>query len=221
MIKIADGNIESVTPCIPKSPLMRLDVGPFLILYGLLFSLSYFPDTHIFSLFAIPVVLLLQLLVFLISKWSLHFKLILGYDVMNDVTKAQYVFIETSKYMGKNRVEPLLIRPKHTKKALIIADQKFDYNVLFFQFQNLIYGYCEEKKKFERESYPNKGSIQSYLNHKGHSNIELVVDGFAKWGANVFEIPIPLFLDLYVVCYFVTARCISSYLFFLKYKIYF
>lgn len=199
MIKISDGNIESLTPCIPKSPLMRLDVAPFLIVYSLLFSLSYLSETQAYTLFVIPVVLLLQLLVFLLSKWSLYFKLVLGYNVMKDVTKAEYVFIETSKYMGKNRVEPLMIRPKHTKKELIVANQKFDYNILFFEFQNLIYGYCEEKKIFERESYPSKGSIHSFLNHKGHQDKELVIDGYAKWGANVFEIPIPLFLDLYVV----------------------
>jgi hypothetical protein len=182
-------------------------VGPFVLLYGLLFALSYLSETHVFSLFAIPAVLLLQLLVFLVSKWSLHFKLILGYDIMKDVTKAKYVFIETSKYMGKNRVEPLMIRPKHATKELVIADNKFDYNVLFFQFQNLIYGYCKEKNKFERESYPNKGSIHNFLNHKGHHDIELVVDGYSKWGANVFEIPIPLFLDLYVVCCFFSNIC--------------
>lgn len=199
MIKISDGNIESVTPCLQKSPFMRLDVFPFATAYLILFSMSRIAEYHLMTLFAIPVVLLLQLVVFLLSQWSLSVKLFLGYNTVSDISKAQYVFIETSKHMGKNRVEPLLLRVKRNNKGLVIADQSFDYNLLFFQFQNLIYGYCHEKKTFEKEIYPNTGTIDSFLKYKGHSNIETIIDCMQKWGLNIFEIPIPLFLDLYTV----------------------
>jgi hypothetical protein len=198
-IKLNDDLIESVTPCFPVDWKFRYDVFPFVISYSLLFSISSFPAMNVISLYAIPVVLLAQIFLFLFSQWSLLFKLRLGYKIVSDITKAQYVFVCAAKNVGRNRVEKLNTRVKRLEKELVIAGNKFEFREIYFQFQNVLYEYSNIQKTFFREIFPTNGTIFDYLNHAGHKESNSFVDSIERWGSNVFDIPIPLFLDLYLV----------------------
>lgn len=197
-IAIADDFIESVTPCIPIQWWMRYDVLPFLIIYSTLFSLSLSKSTFHIALFGIPSILLLHNLIFLLSQWSFSIKMKLGYSEVRNIEQAQFVFVKARKNMGKDKVEPLYRRNRRGQANIIIGGTKFDFNILFFQFQNIIYSYSVEDQSFKRELYPTSGRIGDFVEHKGHSNEDMLMNCLQKWGFNVFEIPIPLFLDLYI-----------------------
>jgi len=100
--------------------------------------------------------------------------------------------------MGKDKVEPLYRRNRRGQANIVVGGTKFDFNILFFQFQNILYSFSVEDKCFKRELYPSSGRIGDFIGYKGHANEDMLVNCLQKWGFNVFEIPVPLFLDLYI-----------------------
>lgn len=198
-MEIKDGVIQTVTPCVPIDWKFRLDVLPFIIGYSVFFSLAACKETMTLSLYLIPALLLVHSLLFLVSQWSLTLKQILGYKVVKDISDATFVFVIAAKNMGKNRVEQLNHRSRRHTSNLVIAGTSFEHHALYFEFQNILYGYSSKNKCFCRELYPVKGSIEDFISCKGHKNLDSLTDSIEKWGENIFEIPIPLFLDLYVV----------------------
>lgn len=212
---VNDGVIQTVTPCVPIDWKFRLDVLPFVIGYFIFFFLTAFKETLVLSIYLIPAFLLVHLLLFLISQWSLSLKQILGYKVVKNISEATFVFVIAARNMGKNRVEQLHHRSRPQASNLVIAGTSFEHHSLYFEFQNILYGYSSKNKCFCRELYPVKGSIEDYISYKGHEILDSLTDSMEKWGENIFEIPIPLFLDLYVVrtkkAHFHFANIIQKY----------
>jgi hypothetical protein len=86
---VSDGLIQQVTLYRPLHPLLRLDVGPFLAAYAVLFALCSSSQTQLllYALIILPIVFSLHLLLFLLAQWSSHIRCMLGYTLAGDVTK--------------------------------------------------------------------------------------------------------------------------------------
>jgi manganese-transporting P-type ATPase len=161
-------------------------------------------------LVGIPVLLMSQVILFLLSQWSTTLKSNIGYQSVTTVIMATHLHVVASKNAGNDRIvaverisdeakegQPLSMVSKAEKKVEIAGSKYFLLSTRF-KFQQMIYEYNTDKNTFERLNYPVVGAIKSYIAHKGHSEQPSVEIAFRKWGANIFAIPVPAFLDLYV-----------------------
>lgn len=203
---IGDGVIDKVTLYKPITWLLRYDVAPFFVAYTILFS-ACSQDLfgfRLLCLITLPLVLSLHLTLFLLSQWSIELKCKLGNRIVDDISKAEIVLITAAKNVGKNKIETL--RRANTKNVGVkIADIDYSLHNITFEFQKVLYGYNPDKNTFVRLVYPTIGPVKSFLTCTGHKTINNVETGYNKWGLNVFEIPIPLFLDLYMVTFTLTS----------------
>lgn len=254
---IKDGLIDEIILYENKSPLMRLDVFPFVILYFLstlmILSVDLFPSSSseglhdgeklanlkLAGLILFPIVLVGHLLVFLYAQSSLTVRCFLGKRRIDDIhdethqhsDRTIYVHVVTNKTIGNDRIvklernQPLInasaaalaassssssssAAPKKSignmeKKML---DQHYALNAFTFTFQEVTYYYHVGRNTFCRMDYPTNISVKTCLSWEGHSNSGSVMFAFQRWGLNDFNIPIPHFLDLYMV-----SRCSLSF----------
>jgi hypothetical protein len=80
-----------------------------------------------------------------------------------------------------------------------ILDQSYALNAFTFTFQEVTYYYHVGRNTFCRMDYPTNISVKTCLSWEGHINNSSVMFAFQRWGLNDFNIPIPHFLDLYMV----------------------
>jgi hypothetical protein len=80
-----------------------------------------------------------------------------------------------------------------------IAGNNFNNFEISFEFQKVVYGFDASVNNFVRISYPDKGKAKDFLKYEGHNKAKRVSACQEIWGLNVFDIPVPLFLDLYMV----------------------
>ena len=200
---------------------MRLDVWPFMIGYLTLFHILYHADIYSIdyakelaneiedpsvklklALFGIPVLLSLQVLIFLVSQWSMGVKCSLGYISVKTIPEATMVHVVAAKNAGKDRIVPVMmirLDPKQPKSMEVsIAKRKYHCYIKFFEFQKVKYEYDpKEKNNFVRSESPTTGKVQDFLTYAGVEEQNRLLC-MQKWGINEFDIPIPPFLDLYM-----------------------
>ncbi|KAJ1510774.1 hypothetical protein HMI54_001345, partial [Coelomomyces lativittatus] len=89
--------------------------------------------------------------------------------------------------------------PENDKKVL-----------LFFSFQRERFFFDEEKKRFDILPYPIDQCLNHYVTKKGLSGDE-VISSEKLYGLNVFDIPVPSFINLFkehaVAPFFVFQEC--------------
>ena len=229
--RVDDGLVYEVSLLVPIYWLLRWDVAPFLIAYLILFYYLFTADIYSrqytsgdvktntnlgwieiedanltsgsahLSLVGIPIVLFSQLLVFLLSQWSMAIKCRLGYTRVSSVDQAKFVLVIASKNAGQDRMAPLLTISKEkrvlTERHVFIAGRKYVVKPTRFEFQKTVYEYDTDKNTFVRLAYPVTGKLQELLAHRGMLSSNDVQIAEMKWGGNVFDIPVPAFLDLY------------------------
>jgi len=193
-----DDLVSSVELLCPLQWYLRWDVFPFLVLYTLLFGVLSTQEGPLsfFAFVAIPCLLGLQIFFFLLSQWSVTLRCRLGHYSVTRVAKAQRVLVKAAKNAGKDRIVDLL---RHEKSGEVkIADKLFLLKGEYFEFQKVIYSYDAENNTFAKIDYPCTAPIKTFLESQGHETQESVEICETKWGSNEFDIPIPLFLDLYL-----------------------
>eukprot|EP00601_Ochromonadales_sp_CCMP2298_P026898 CAMPEP_0173277052 /NCGR_PEP_ID=MMETSP1143-20121109/3865_1 /TAXON_ID=483371 /ORGANISM="non described non described, Strain CCMP2298" /LENGTH=288 /DNA_ID=CAMNT_0014214099 /DNA_START=120 /DNA_END=982 /DNA_ORIENTATION=+ len=196
---VSDGLIQQVTLYRPLHPLLRLDVGPFLAAYAVLFALCSSSQTQLllYALIILPIVFSLHLLLFLLAQWSSHIRCMLGYTLAGDVTKAQIAHVTAAPNAGLDKLCPLA-HSAATPKSVSIVGREFGVTQQRLDFQKVSYNYDSDRNSFLRLDYPTSGPLSAFLAWTGHTSTDDVVLALMRWGTNEYDIPIPNFLDLYL-----------------------
>lgn len=111
------------------------------------------------------------------------------------------VYIRAAKNTGKDKIVNLLSRDGETTTSLILLGLPLLVAKFKLEFQKVVYDVNPQDKSnpLTRLAYPSKASsVDTYLEWKGLDS-RTIPDAFEKWGFNEFDIPIPNFLDLYLV----------------------
>lgn len=199
---IADGLIEKVTLYSSSHWLFRRDVIPFLVYYAVFFGLALSSNMSqkYYGLIALPIGLTAHLLLFLLSQWSVNVKCMLGNGKTTDYKAANVLHISAATNAGKDKLLRLDRNTRDMKSTKVsILGKTYQLYTDSFQFQKVTYNYDAAANTFVRLDYPTVGSIRGYLDWLGHQSMEDIIVSLHKWGRNEFDIPIPNFLDLYVV----------------------
>ena len=176
--------------------LYRLDVWPFLFLYGIFFVLlqmyiepyhimysnaissTYRPSSTIIyiGLIGWPITLVAQLTLFLLSQWSIGMRCFLGYQVTHNIDQADFVHVSAAKHAGNDRLVAIERIPHMTDKPIVldIMDQHFSITKNRIDFQKVAYNFDSDKNMFVRLEYPTHASMQSFLSWQGHVSINHV-----------------------------------------------
>lgn len=178
----------------------RWDVLPFVVMYGALFGSLFSSNlVKVLSLTAIPLVLLSHVALFLVAQWSMKLKCFLGYVEVNDVLKAEYVLVQPEVLASNQRLVKLRKESLERVTSVSIAQQKFSLEEFSFEFQKVIYEYLKVDNVFVKVAYPSNGKPKSYLASPGLASMTEYQFCLRKWGLNTFDIPIPAYIDLYLV----------------------
>ena len=137
--------------------------------------------------------------VFLLAQISPSIRCSLGNKVISNIADATSVLVYAQANVGKDRVCELIHDSEPEEVDLTVAGVKFHPVSTYFVFQNLKYEFDDEKNTFFQVTDPTASSLGSYCSHVGHQSNESVAAAFNKWGRNEFEIPMPEFVDLYLV----------------------
>lgn len=181
---------------------MRLDVLPFIGLYAVLLAcaLSKNPTYTYTGLILLPIAFAFHLFLFLMAQWSVKVRCMLGYAPVSDIKQTQMVRISAAKNAGADRLVKLAASPYITTamdvnilgKAYSITRERVD-------FQKVVYNFDTDRNTFVRLEYPSRATMKAFLDWRGHSSTQNVGLSLMRWGTNEYDIPIPNFLDLYLV----------------------
>ena len=226
--KVDDGLVYDVNLLVPRYWLLRWDVAPFLAVHTVLFFILYTANIYSrdyngptkgytdligqsessgdlnskdvqIALIGIPVLLTIQLLLFLLGQWSMNLKCNLGYSRVSNIGEARYAHIVASRNAGKDRIVPLLLRSAtRSTNDIKIAGKTHSVQGIRFEFQKIAYEYDPDKNTFIKLEYPVSSHIKNYLKHGGYKNDDDYITSIMKWSYNIFDIPVPDFLELYI-----------------------
>jgi manganese-transporting P-type ATPase len=138
-----------------------------------------------------------QILLFMISQFSVSIKCRLGSSVVTSVSDAKKVLVVAAKAAGKDRIVDLT--KCEELQSVVVAGSKFSISTFKFEFQKVFYNYSSDTDSFTRLKYPSNGMADKFYNSMGHKCPQDVSAAARQWGRNDFDIPLPDFLDLYVV----------------------
>lgn len=205
---IADGLIEKVALHSISFWLLRYDVLSFLILYLVFFMTSLSSVWHVkyAGFIGLPICFVLHLLLFLLSQWSVRLKCLIGNRKANGLTETNLIHVHSSKNAGKDTLIQLNVSNESKSDKIHMLDKSYEVSTCSFQFQKVTYNFDTRIKSFMRLQYPTSGRIASYLRWTGHKSSVDVQTSERKWGRNEFDIPLPNFLDLFLVS---VAACIN------------
>ena len=166
-------------------------VGPFLFLYGLIFSLwiFYFGLMDYFELGCICLAAtgVIQVLTCLSCHWSIHVKAKLSCKRVKDISSATLVKVVPTPNNGHPQLVSLLHETGDSGEP-----------VISFIFQKITYFYdSEEKKRFYPVSFPTSEQLSFYQNSKGYQEEDEVKVAVRKYGENLIDMTVPEFMDLF------------------------
>ena len=200
---VGDGLMQHATLFKPVHWWQRLDVAPFVVLYAIFFALSLSKDDAkiYIGLIALPILFAAHLFIFLIAQGSVKVRCILGYAQVTDITKAEIVHVTAAQNAGKDRLVRLgtnkfFTEPKGVQvlgRTFMITRERIDFQKVAYHFD------AADRKTFVRLDYPSSAPTRSFLEWRGHATPLDVQLGLVRWGVNEYDIPIPNFLDLYLV----------------------
>lgn len=201
---VDDGLIHQIRLYENKFWLARWDVFPFLVGYATMFSILFFDAESEFAfpcLIGIPILLSLHLIIFLFAQSSVLLRCFIGKSVTTDINRASYALVFAAKNAGKDKVVPMLKRNAEERivSSVNVISKSFKTSDVAFQFQEVTYLYDASKQNFVRLNYPIEMSTKVALKWEGFESEETTIDALRRWGFNEFAIPMPHFLDLYMV----------------------
>lgn len=201
-----DDLVAQVELYMPLPIFQRWDFFPFFIAYGIAFLSVFSVNIAMRSIafVSIPVILLVQIVIFLFAQWSASFRVKLGCSKTYDIGKATKVLVRAQEKSGSNKIVQLNRRKENAQQPLLIGseisilERKYSVHEEFFEFQNIKYEFNRVNERFERIRYPESGAVQAFSQSSGHNSFSSL-RCLEKWGLNEFDIPVPGFLDLYLV----------------------
>ena len=199
---VSDGLIEQATLYCPVFWALRWDVMPFAISYSLLFICTQSNNEVLVygSLIALPIMFSMHLFLFLMAQWSVKVRCWLGYRLVNDLKQAHTVRISAAQNAGADRLVKLSVNNLFSEPINInILGETFRITKERLDFQKVVYNYDDDRNNFIRLEYPTNAAVKSFLHWRGHPTSQSVGLSLMRWGANEYDIPIPNFLDLYLV----------------------
>lgn len=199
---VADGLIEQALLYRPVFWLFRLDVLPFVCMYSVLFvcALSKISTYVFFGLITLPIVFALHLFLFLMAQWSVKVRCMLGYSLVSDVKAAQVVRVTAAQNAGADRMAKLAANTYLSETISVnILGKAYSISKERLEFQKVTYNFDSDRNTFVRLEYPTSVPVKTFLDWRGHATTQSVGLSLMRWGANEYDIPIPNFLDLYLV----------------------
>lgn len=198
---VADGLIQQAVLYKPVFWLFRLDVLPFVITYSIFFALCFSTGpTQYIGLVALPILFSVHLFLFLLAQWSVKVRCRLGYSTVSDVSKADTVHVVAAHNAGMDRLVKLLSNSYFAEaKKVRIMEKDFAITRERLDFQKVVYNFDKDRNSFVRLDYPTSAPVKQFLEWRGHATPQDVGMSLMRWGANEYDIPIPNFLDLYLV----------------------
>lgn len=179
---VQDEEVKKVELYRPLPLILRLDVLPFLMFYGaamyIVFEITGDLNPDVLVSILIPLAFL-HVLTFLISQWSVNMKCWLSYsDDVSSIDQATVV-----------KVTPVHANFPSQLCELNIISRKFSYQKVTFCL--------EEGNTFRRLQYPTDLCLAEYKKCKGFEKKPDYQTALAHFGQNLFDIPIPPFMDLF------------------------
>lgn len=199
---VDDGLIEQATLYRPVFWLFRLDVLPFLCSYGIFFACAFSKNSSLTyaGLIALPILFAFHLFLFLMAQWSVEVRCMLGYTVVNDIKAAQVVRVMAAQNAGADRLCRLAANPYFSETVnMNILGRSYSITRERLEFQKVTYNFDADRNNFVRLEYPTSVPIKTVQDWRGHASTQSVGLSLMRWGTNEYDIPIPNFLDLYLV----------------------
>lgn len=140
----------------------------------------------------LPVLLVLQLLAWLGTHWSVNFNSLMTLSRVRTVEEAGCVMVVPSKPTQKVvicNVEQVALRNKSSRAVETVPS---------FEFQKRRYLWEAGEKKWQKVAFPVRESMAFYTSSRGLADSESIGDAAARYGLNSFEIPLPTFKELYM-----------------------
>lgn len=215
---VSDGLIEHVVLYKPVFWLFRFDVFPFVVSYSVFFAMCMSTGTmQYIGLIVLPMLFAIHLFLFLLAQWSVKIRCRLGYATVTDVTKADTVHVIAVHNAGMDRLVKLLSNSYFAEaKKVRIMQQDFAITRERLDFQKVVYNFDTDKNSFVRLDYPSSAPVKQFLDWRGHGTPQDVGMSLMRWGTNEYDIPIPNFLDLYLVSHmlymYIFLLCAALYI---------
>lgn len=199
---VNDGLIQQVVLYKPVFWLFRLDVFPFVSSYAIFFGMCFTTGKlQYVGLIALPILFAIHLFLFLLAQWSVKVRCRLGYSIVGDVSKAETVHVIAAHNAGMDRLVKLLSNSYFSEaKSVRIVQKEFAITRERIDFQKVVYNFDKDRNSFVRLDYPTSAPVKEFLEWRGHATPQDIGMSLMRWGANEYDIPIPNFLDLYLVC---------------------
>ena len=148
------------------------------------------PIVHFYAMYALPLAVMVHLVTFLSAYWYIKFNTFLRFaSASSSPLSSEVIRILPAAHCGA----PAL--------CLLESGPIDGRLTTFFVFQKTKYLYTPASATnpacFIPLSYPTSLRLSAYLGSTGLSGAE-VSAGLAKYGSNVFDIPMPLFIDLFI-----------------------
>lgn len=196
----------------PISWYYRWDVLPFFLVHLIQFGVfsvrncivSFSTTLEMAFFFGLPIALILQILLYLISRWSVASKRALGFVYISrtQIDSAEYVILLET--VSLRNFELSIVKLLRRSDKAFQIDPKFvllgttiEIQNEYFEYQNKVYILNSKSGLIEMLSYPTRGNSREFLNWTGYDQ-DSVNKAFFKWGWNKYEIPLPSFFDMYI-----------------------
>lgn len=178
----------------------RLDVIPFFIYYVLALWLAVSDNYKVYGLILAPIGFVAHMILFLFTRWSVKLNCLVANTPCTSIDTADLVCVTAAPNAGSSKILPIYkVRYELTNKPINVVGIEFRPSRFLFQFQQVNYYHDCQQKDFRRLQYPTNTTVQSFLSWRGYQDLESVAIATLIWGYNAFDIPMPSFLDLYIV----------------------
>ncbi len=201
-ISISDGLVDQVTLYTSLPWVLRWDVAPFVVAYAISFCfiLSDVLYYKYIGFTAMPTFFTIHLFLFLVSQWSVLVKCMIGFKKVKVQSKATHLHVSAAKHSGKDNLLQLEMSvDKASHSIFTVVGKEFRVSDDKFLFQKVMYQYDSSSNSYARLTHPSRAPMNTFLSWKGYADSSQVEGGQRHWGKNEFDIPIPNFLDLYLV----------------------
>lgn len=167
-------------------------------------------------LVAWPFVLIAHLLTHLSTHWSVACNAAVSYTQVSTAQEATHVRVRPPRNSGVEEIVPLervsheneedggdaaVLLPKDTAaRSITVVGEDHRLPYARFTFQKTVFCYWKpaaRRTDFERLSYPTCGLVQHFHARTGYIQEQEVAMAGRLWGNNVFDIPLPPFLELF------------------------
>ncbi|KAL4184272.1 hypothetical protein AMTRI_Chr10g224740 [Amborella trichopoda] len=185
--------VERVDLLTRRNWLWRLDVWPFIVVYGVWLLVIAPTIDFLDASIVLGGLVVGHILVLLFTIWSIDFKCFVQYTKAKGIHEADVCKITPSKFSGSKEIVPVQRRKVLQGSSPSVAR---DTEEIYFDFRKQRFIFSEDKQTFSKLPYPSKELFSSYIKNSGYGTEAKVVAAREKWGRNAFEYPQPTFWNL-------------------------